>query len=498
MSDSKINRRQVLKTTAQVTGGFAILGGIPTAVANLNKMQASGVFLNDAQSQLNRTRVHRVEKPNRLDELSTAVREARKTGRAISVSGGRHSMGAQQFGTDNLHLDVTGLNRIVDFDKEKGLVTVEAGIQWPELIEGLRKRQVDGTTSWTIREKQTGVDSVTIGGSLSSNIHGRGLLHPPFASDVESFDLVDSKGQVQHCSRNENKELFSLAIGGYGLFGLVAHVTLRLVRRFKVRRKVEVIKVKDLLDKYNARIKQGFVFGDCQYATDLSGTAEEHLGVFPCYETVPDNTPIPETQKALSGEDWAKLYKLIRTDKRKAFEVYSKYYLNTNGQVYWSDTHQLAGNFTKHRAAVDAQKGTEMITEVYLKHYRLMEFFGTVRADLLEQNSDITYGTIRFIEEDKETFLPWAKEKSVCVVCNLHVKHTKEGIAKAKADFRKILDRVIEFDGRFFLTYHRWATPDHIRTCYPNITEFFQLKKKYDPDQLFQSDWYRQYAPHFT
>jgi hypothetical protein len=138
-----------------------------------------------------------------------------------------------------------------------------------------------------------------------------------------------------------------------------------------------------------------------------------------------------------------------------------------------------------------------MITEVYLRHENLLPFFAKARKDLAERQADITYGTIRFIEADEDSFLPWAREKAVCVVCNLHVKHTEKGIAKAKADFRQIIDRAIEFGGSFYLTYHRWATPKQVAACYPRIREFFQLKKKYDAHERFQSDWYRQYAGEF-
>lgn len=78
------------------------------------------------------------------------------------------------------------------------------------------------------------------------------------------------------------------------------------------------------------------------------------------------------------------------------------------------------------------------------------------------------------------------------------MRHTNEGVAKAKSDFRQIIDRTIEFGGSFFLTYHRWATPEQVAACYPKIREFFWLKRKHDPDEVLQSDWYRHYAPHFT
>ena len=86
----------------------------------------------------------------------------------------------------------------------------------------------------------------------------------------------------------------------------------------------------------------------------------------------------------------------------------------------------------------------------------------------------------------------------VCIVCNLHVVHTEAGKQKAIDDFRRIIDRAIEHGGRFFLTYHRWATKEHVETCYPQFVEFLRLKKKYDPQERFQSDWYRHYKAMFA
>ncbi|MCA9055226.1 MAG: FAD-binding oxidoreductase [Planctomycetaceae bacterium] len=458
---------------------------------------SGGVWVNDAQSLLNRTRVQRVDRPRSVDELVQCVRMAARTGRVISVSGGRHALGGQQFAQDAIHLDLTGLDRVVELDAERGQVTVEAGIMWPALIDQLHARQPGRPDCWTIREKQTGVDEVTIGGSLSANIHGRGLTHPPFVTDIEAFDLVDARGTLVHCSRRENPELFSLAIGGYGLFGVIARVTLRLVRRFKVCRRVVIQPVRGLLPLIEDRTGSGFLFGDCQYSIDLTCQAEEHPGVSACYEPVAIETPLTPEAVELSREDWARLYRLIRVDKPRAFEEYADHYQRTDGQVYWSDTHQLAGNFAGHRAAVQASQGTEMITEAYVRRDDLIDFLARVRQDFLRESADVSYGTIRFIERDEETFLPWARDRYACVICNLHVRHSPEGRAEAAGHFRRILDTVVEFGGSFYLTYHRWATRDHVAACHPHIGDFLRLKRAYDPAGLFQSEWYRHYAPQF-
>jgi FAD/FMN-containing dehydrogenase len=84
---------------------------------------------------------------------------------------------------------------------------------------------------WGINQKQTGADRLCIGGALAANIHSRGIHLKPIINDVESFVLVDANGNTLTCSRRENFELFRLAIGGYGLFGVIASVTLRLAPR---------------------------------------------------------------------------------------------------------------------------------------------------------------------------------------------------------------------------------------------------------------------------
>lgn len=482
-----LTRRELLEAGARA----GTVGSFLKLIDQTEAAELGGVVVNDVQSQLNRTTVRKIIQPTTVDAIQAAVHQAGKMSLAISMAGGRHSMGGQQFGSETVLIDMSRFKSVVNFDAKRGQIEVESGIQWPDLIDFLERKQRGAKQPWAIRQKQTGVDNVSIGGSLASNIHGRGLRFPPFISDIESFVLLDASGELQTCSRTENPQLFALAIGGYGLFGIVSNITLRLVPRTKVERIVELIEVRDLLPRIDERIKDGFVFGDCQYSPDLTTAEATHPGVFSCYRPVTQDQPIHKGQKQLSPEDWARLYALVRTDKRKAFEVYSNYYLKTSGQVYWSDTHQLSAAFEGYRSAVDPKRGTEMITEVYVPRDEFVPFMIQSRRDFVEHDVDMTYGTIRFIERDTESFLPWAKQQSVCIVCNLHVKHTKDGIRKAKVDFRRILDRAIEHRGSFYLTYHRWAKREHLAACYPQFKEFLELKRKYDPRERFQSDWYR-------
>ena len=120
--------------------------------------------VNDAQSRLNPTHVKSILSPCSEEEVRKAIQTAAEAGDSISMAGGRHSMGRQQFGTGTVHLDLRGMDRIVAFDRRNGLIEVEGGIMWPELIGYLHADQDGSETIWAVRQKQTGIDQVSIAG----------------------------------------------------------------------------------------------------------------------------------------------------------------------------------------------------------------------------------------------------------------------------------------------------------------------------------------------
>lgn len=461
----------------------------------------TGVRVNDVHSRLNETAVDRVVHVNSVETLRSTIKAAGKAGAAVSVAGSRHAMGGQQFARDGWVLDMRPMRRVLALDREQGLVTVEAGIEWPALIEGLERLQPTEERPWSIVQKQTGADHLTIGGALASNIHGRGLQLPPIVGDVDSFVLIDASGECRVCSRTVNRHLFSAVIGGYGLLGVVAAVTLRLQRRFTVVRRVEIRDTFGLIDAFARRVAEGCAFGDFQFATDSARDSFLRTGVFSCYQRVDqdgDNTRHDAEQRSLSAADWRQLAYLAHVDKSRAFELYARHYLATDGQVYDSDTHQLAFYEPDYHAHLDTQPGvttgTEMISELYVPRPALEAFLEDARDFLRVQHADVIYGTIRLIARDDETLLAWAREPWACIVFNLHVPHTPDGIARAADTFRGLIDLALDRGGSYYLTYHRWATPDQLRRAHPRLDEFMALKRRVDPANRFQSEWSKRYA----
>ena len=255
-----VDRRTFIKTTSALA--------LTPAWRSQSAITGTGVFVNDIHSQLNPTRVLEIVAVDSARALQQAIKRAAENGHAVCIAGGRHAMGAQQFASGAVMLDTTKLNRVHSFDRESGIVEVDAGIMWPALIDHLLNAQDGRPRQWGIAQKQTGADRLTIGGALAANVHGRGLKMKPFIADVESFVLIDARGEARTCSRTENAELFRLAIGGYGLFGVIATVKLRLVARQKIQRVVEVRPIDDLPKAFEQRIADGYLFGDFQFSVD--------------------------------------------------------------------------------------------------------------------------------------------------------------------------------------------------------------------------------------
>jgi FAD/FMN-containing dehydrogenase len=447
----------------------------------MNSMQPKPL-VNDVHSRLNETGVDEIVNVDSLPAIQDALARARRAGTPVAICGGRHAMGGQQFCSGGLLLDTRRLDSVLALDVERATVEAEAGIQWPALARALESSPL------TFAQKQTGANDLSLGGAVSANVHGRGLAMRPFVADVEGLVVVTADGDAVRCSRAERPELFRLVVGGYGLFGVVYSVTLRLVPRRTLQRVVELSTTDELAQAFEQRIADGFRYGDFQFAIDASSPDFLRRGVFSFYRPVADR-PLPEAQRVLSEDDWRALLRLAHHDKSRAFELYAQHYLATSGQLYRSDRNQLALYAGGYHDEVGP--GSEMITELYVPRERLAEFMRAAARELRRLDADVIYGTVRLIERDDETFLAWARDRWACIVMNLHVEHTRAGLERAEVEFGHLIDVALDFGGSFYLTYHRWASRRQLKRAYPQLPAFVDAKLAHDPDELVQSNWYR-------
>ncbi|KAK3446591.1 hypothetical protein EUGRSUZ_A02267 [Eucalyptus grandis] len=161
--------------------------------------------------------------PESLAQLEEVVREAdakrariRPVGSGLSPNG----IGLSRAGMVNLAL----MDRVLEVDKERKTVRVEAGIRVQQLVDGIKEHGLTLQNFASIREQQ-------IGGIVQVGAHGTGARLPPIDEQVTSMKLVTpAKGTIE-VSKEKDPELFYLARCGLGALGVVAEVTLQCVDR---------------------------------------------------------------------------------------------------------------------------------------------------------------------------------------------------------------------------------------------------------------------------
>ncbi|CAI0439822.1 unnamed protein product, partial [Linum tenue] len=176
--------------------------------------------------------------PETLEELEKLMKDAdekkariRPVGSGLSPNG----IGLSRAGMVNLGL----MDKVLQVDKEKKTVRVQAGIRVQQLVDGIKEYGLTLQNFASIREQQ-------IGGIIQVGAHGTGARLPPIDEQVISMKLVTpAKGTIE-ISKDKEPDLFYLARCGLGGLGVVAEVTLQCVERQELVEHTYVTDMKDL------------------------------------------------------------------------------------------------------------------------------------------------------------------------------------------------------------------------------------------------------------
>ena len=128
-----------------------------------------------------------------------------------------------------------GLNKLIHFDRESGLLRAEAGVTLSEILELVVPE------GWFL-PTTPGTRFVTLGGAIANDIHGKNHHGAgAIGCHVRKFCLLRSDGSRLECGPTQNQPLFAATIGGLGLTGLVLWAEIQLARTPSAWLNVELI-----------------------------------------------------------------------------------------------------------------------------------------------------------------------------------------------------------------------------------------------------------------
>ena len=451
----------------------------------------------------------RVLRPRSVDEVRACFAQARADGVPLGARGTGNSYGDASMNAAGHVLDVSRMNRFLDFDPETGGANVESGTTiaqlWRTILpHGYWPRVVSGTMF------------PTLAGAASMNIHGKNNFAVGTIGDaILEFDLVLPSGEVRTCSREQNAELFHAAIGGFGMLGIFSRIKIRTKRVYSGDLEVRAYANRDLGEMMaymeEHRDVADYLVGwiDCFGREDALGRGQVHdarylePGVDPDPErtlTVAHNT-LPS---AILGFPKSELWRVMRPLNND----FGLRFINT--VKYWLGRVEAMG---KHARWSHAQFAFLLdFVPNWKWSYGRKPGHGLIQYQtFLPKEAALEVNRAILRENHRAGFVPYLGVYKRHRPDPFLLTHAVDGWSFAM-DFKvtpnnrerlwqhchRLSERVLEAGGRFYFAKDLVLRPQDVERMYPaeNLERFLALKRELDPEGLLQTDlWRRVFAP---
>ncbi len=444
----------------------------------------------DDASRMNATRVAEIwDIPSETQaaerQLTRLLRRARENGLPVSIAGARHTMGGHTISPDGIVINMLPFNRM-ELDEEADVLHVGAGAMWSEIIAYLDRR---GRSVAVMQSN----NSFTVGGSLSVNCHGWQYGRPPIASTVRSFRLMTADGTIVRCSRRENDDLFSLALGGYGLFGIILDVELAVVPNVRLRLEQYVVSVDDALATFDQVVTEGpdvsMVYARLNIVPDEL-FSEVIINVFrhDARDDVPDLSDpglVTLRRAVFRGSAEGEYGKVLR------WALETRLQPNLSKKVF--SRNQLLNEGVETFANRSAET-TDILHEYFVPRTRIGDFLDAMRRIVPHHHGNLLNVTVRSIDTDDDTFLRYADRPMFALVMLFQQPRTAAGDAAMEAMTQEMIETALSMDGRYYLPYRLHATAEQFHRAYPQARDFFDRKRQHDPNEIFTNRFYEKYS----
>ncbi len=419
-------------------------------------------------------------------DLLRALSKAKSEGLKISIMGTRKNMGGHAFSRSGIVLDMTSWNSVLNIDIKNKTICVQSGALWHDL------QKVVAPFGLSIKSMQSSSD-FTVGGSLGSNIHGRDIKASSFIHGLISFHLMKATGEIVNVSRNENKELFSLVVGGYGLFGIVLDCTISLVDNVVFEQRTEVINYDTISKHFSKLIKKDESL--CFYISEPSTSPLNFLtkSIITTWHStgILADHKLGEEKNVLRDRFLLSLARNYSWGKELCWNL-ERILAMLNNQSKISRTNAMRPPavplaFIKNSSS-DNREATQ---EYFIPISQIQSFLEKIKQILKKHQKSILDVSNRFVLKNEETLLSYSpNEDCISVMMYLNEKLNPFFQIEREKLVNELTKLAIQHQGTYYITDHRNASFELLKKCYPNIEIFLDKKLEHDPEEIFSTIFY--------
>ncbi len=443
----------------------------------------------DDFSRLNKTDIAKLVCPTSYEEIHDIIIAAKEHHQQLSISGIRHSQGGHAFYHNAIVINMAKLNNVIHFDPKGQTITVQTGITWREVQDYINPHNL------AVKTMQI-ANLFTIGGSLSVNCNGIDPHYGPLIESVISLKIMLPDGSIVNASRTENKELFSLAIGGYGLFGIILEATFSLTENYIYNGETPSLSLEDYVTFIKENPKPSLHFGFLTINL-LGKKLFSKVKLFNFYPT--DSEKLSPKRKR----------RVVKLHQEPAIQVE----LAKIHTYFWSQSKFIKAlhwvplaikygglvsrsNVMRPPAShlyVESKKSTNMVEQYFIPVDNLISFIDELERISRKLHINIMNVNFRFIPKNTESFLSYTHSDCIGIAIFFNQKLTPAGDEKTKLWTQHLINTAIDLHGAYYLVIKSHATQEQIRQVYPKLDMFFALKKQYDPNEIFVNHFYKKY-----
>ncbi len=442
-----------------------------------------------------------VARPTTIEQCREALFYCRQHGMTICARGAGRGYGDLALNDGQALLDMSSMNRILDFDEETEQITVEAGTRLVDIFQTVHHRLL------TLPGSPTESHS-SVAGAISANVNGKdGWRHGNFSHQVVSFDMLLADGEIITVDRTH--ELFNSVIGGIGLLGIVIQVTLQLKpipSNFVEINRIPAADVDELLDTM-AEVEKSHdaavVWVDAYASGRRTGRSVVHAAKW-----VERDDTEEERRKYLKAgferlehhrrfglalhEKFGPVLSLMLHAQRPLVHSFNRMYYAMGRLLYRigrSSNDELfirfnfEASFTVPPAhLVCGPRGYTVQLNFPRSSAReaIVELLGICRTS---PSPPVT--TIMRSHKSDRGLLSFS-EDGFSLNFEFHPKKRHEAASRAAVD--RLIDATVKRGGRIHLAKDQVLRPEQFHRVYPRYRELLEIKERLDPDGLFISD----------
>lgn len=418
--------------------------------------------------------------PESIEQLAEYLQH--KSSR-IAVLGAGYSQGGQTKSKEATQINMQNINKIVSFNQQKKLITVQSGATWREV------QQFIDPFNLSVQVMQS-YNDFTVGGSISVNVHGRDL-QGQIITTVRELSIMLSDGSIVKACRDHNYELFRAVIGGYGLIGIIIDVTLQLADNVPMQLFTHTVDSKDYKMFFENNIRN-------------DSSIQLHNAVI-----------YPHDFTKLTSYSWKKSDKKVTVKKRlrkqkviHAQELFLEQLVRRlpflhatrpsieqrlcqNGTVLYRN-YEMSHTVKSIKPLIDFVT-ISILQEYFIPIEHFESFIKDIERIKKEYYVNIMNISVRFVPLNQESFLSYAPKDCFAFVLYIDVFNPKLKFATTQIWTKKLVDAALSYGGTYYLPYARYATKAQFQKSYPHVEEFLAIKKQYDLNNRFVNKLWQQY-----